>query len=189
VRTVAAVVEPGAPFVQRNMLALPATADALAPYGTLLEPAQDGLPFGAADAALALGGGVPRFYLMKLKRRPLAVRQITRHLAVTQCLVALNGKTWYVLLAPPDSPDDALALPDLSRLQAFEISGSQALALHRSTWHAGPYFLDEEVDFVNLELSDTNVVDHHTVQLDLKFHTVFHIQPRTATKTQAETAA
>ncbi|MBD0313443.1 MAG: Ureidoglycolate hydrolase, partial [Microcoleus sp. T3-bin5] len=30
------------------------------------------------------------------------------------------------------------------------------------TWHAGPYFDADFVDFYNLELSDTNVVDHFT---------------------------
>ena len=34
--------------------------------------------------------------------------------------------------------------------------------LEVATWHAGPYFEHEFVDFYNLELSDTNVVDHFT---------------------------
>lgn len=153
-----------------------ASASNVSAYGTLLEALDDGIAFGALDARLHLGQGTPRFYLMKLKKRSMAVTRITRHLAVTQALAALNGKRWYVLLAPPDEPDNPLALPNIERLQAFCISGSQALVLHRSTWHAGPYFVEDEVDFVNLELSDTNIVDHHNARLDVQFGMVAHIQ-------------
>jgi hypothetical protein len=35
--------------------------------------------------------------------------------------------------------------------------------LERGTWHAGPLFVGSaHADFYNLELSDTNVVDHNT---------------------------
>ncbi len=167
----------GSGAVERTFIAEHASAQTLAPYGTLLEPQQDGQPFGAVDASLALDAGTPRFYLMKLARRPLQVRQITRHLQVTQCLASLNGKSWFVLLAPPVAPESTQALPDVSRLRAFHINGRQALALHRGTWHAGPYFLEEEVDFVNLELSDTNLRDHHTVRLDVEFGLVAVVVP------------
>ena len=159
----------------RRFTAQAATYDNIAEYGKLLEPLGDGVAFGALDAQLQLGLGTPRFYLMKLTKRPMAVTRITRHLAVTQALASLNGKRWYVLLAPPDEPDNPQALPNVDRLQAYCITGSQALVLHRSTWHAGPYFLEEEVDFVNLELSDTNVVDHHNARLDVTFGLVAHI--------------
>ena len=159
----------------RHFTAHPATNDNVAAYGTLLEPLGDEEPFGAFDAQLQLGLGTPRFYLMKLTRRPMSVTRLTRHVSVTQALASLNAKHWYVLLAPPDEPDNLQALPDVDRLQAFCITGSQALVLHRSTWHAGPYFLDAEVDFVNLELSDTNVVDHHNARLDVAFGMVAEI--------------
>ena len=161
--------------VEQTFVARPATFANIADYGTLVEPTEDGAAFGAMDAALHLTGGKPRFYIMRLKKRTMAVTRITRHLAVTQALASLNGKSWYVLLAPPDKPDDAHAQPDISRLQAFCITGSQALVLHRSTWHAGPYFVEDEVDFVNLELSDTNIVDHHTTRLDSEFGLIAHI--------------
>ena len=163
------------PVTTRRFAAQAATRENVCAYGTLLEPQGDGVAFGALDAQLQLWRGTPRFYLMKLTKRPMAVTRITRHLAVTQALASLNGKRWYVLLAPPDEPDNPQALPKVDRLQAFCISGSQALVLHRSTWHAGPYFLEDEVDFVNLELSDTNVVDHHNARLDAAFGMVAHI--------------
>ena len=118
------------------------------------------------DTVLNLSSGTPRFYVMKLKMRCAAATRITRHMAVTQALASLNGKRRHVLLSPPDAPDFVDALPDISRLQAFCITGSQALVLHRSAWHAGPCFFEDKVDFVNLELGDTNLADHHTVRLD-----------------------
>ena len=39
------------------------------------------------------------------------------------------------------------------------------IMLNIGTWHAGPYFDAESVDFYNLELSDTNITDHDTCNL------------------------
>lgn len=165
----------GGVLVARHLTVQAITESNICDYGTLLEPLADGVAFGPFDAQLQLGKGTPRLYLMKLKKRPMVVSRITRHIAVTQALASLNGKRWYILLAPPDEPDNAQAMPDINRLAVFSISGSQALVLHRSTWHAGPYFLEDEVDFMNLELSDTNLVDHHNARLDVTFGLVVHI--------------
>jgi ureidoglycolate lyase len=143
-----------------------ATAQALTLYGTLVEPTEDGAIFDTASAQLSLNRGTPRFYFMTLRRREMKITHITRHTQVTQCLVALNGQRWFVLLGAPEEPDKPNATPRNETLQAFEFVGPQALALHRGTWHAGPFFLTDEMIFVNLELSDTNIVDHHTVRLD-----------------------
>jgi ureidoglycolate lyase len=37
--------------------------------------------------------------------------------------------------------------------------------LHLGTWHVGPFFVPDEVSFFNLELADTNVVDHRNCDL------------------------
>lgn len=153
----------------RRLPALPATPETIAPYGTLIRPRPDGGAFGPEDARLELSRGVPRFYIMRLARRPLLVRGITRHVRVTQCLAACAGGVWMILLAPPDAPEDPAALPDPARLAAFRLGPREALALHRGTWHAGPLFAAEEMDFFNLELADTNEVDHHTVNLERQF--------------------
>jgi ureidoglycolate lyase len=143
-----------------------ASAQALAPYGTLVEPTEDGAIFDSTSAQLVLDRGTPRFYLMSLKKRDLLVTHITRHAQVTQCLAALNGQRWFILLGAPEEPDNSLAVPNEQTLQAFEFNGPQALSLHRGTWHAGPYFLSDEMIFSNLELSNTNVVDHQTNRLN-----------------------
>lgn len=153
-----------------------ATPEALAPYGTLIQPGEDGTPFGAGDATLELGRGTPRLYIMRLTKRPLLVRGITRHVRVTQCLAATMGGSWFVCLGAPKDADVPGATPDPDAIECFRIPGDVALALHRGTWHAGPFFTAETQDFLNLELSDTNETDHHTVRLDETFGIAFAIE-------------
>lgn len=137
-----------------------ATPESIAPYGTLIEPSADGTPFGAGDADLDLSEGTPRLYIMRLRQRPLVIRGITRHSKVTQCLASMKGEEWFIGLAEPgDAPD-----PD--EIKVFRMGGDVALALHAGTWHAGPFFTAPSVDFLNLELTDTNENDHETARLD-----------------------
>jgi ureidoglycolate hydrolase len=154
-----------------------ATPESIAPFGTLVTPGEDGTPFGAADAKLELGAGTPRLYIMRLKNRPLLVKGITRHRRVTQCLAATGGREWFICLAAPLDPDAPHEAPDPRAIACFRIGGDVALALKRGTWHAGPFFEAPEQDFLNLELSDTNETDHHTVRLDERFGIAFQIVP------------
>jgi ureidoglycolate hydrolase len=145
--------------------AVPLAAAAFAPYGQVIVAADDGGRFGAGDAQLELDRGTPRFYLMRLVDRPPTFDRITRHRAVTQCLAAVGGGEWWLAVAPPDGVDESDAEPDLARLAAFTIPGDVAVKLHRGTWHAGPFFRSPTMSFFNLELADTNEVDHHTVTI------------------------
>ncbi|MEY2833387.1 MAG: hypothetical protein RLZZ574_2646, partial [Cyanobacteriota bacterium] len=49
------------------------------------------------------------------------------------------------------------------------------IKLEVGTWHAGPYFDHPAVDFYNLELSDTNIVDHFTYDFATKQNIKFEI--------------
>jgi ureidoglycolate lyase len=147
----------------------PITAEAFAPFGTLIEAAEDGKLFGADEAQLELTHGTPRFYVLRLRRRDKVFGHITRHMAVTQCLASVGGKPWLLAVAPPTDPDDPAAEPDPQAIRAFLVPGTAAVSLHRSTWHAGPFFDEPTQDFFNLELADTNQVDHHNCQLDQRF--------------------
>lgn len=139
------------------------TASAFAPFGQIIPPEADGTLFDANAAALLLDRGTPRLYIMRLHQRAASFDRITRHLQVTQCLSAIGGGAWLLAVAPPDAPDDETALPDPAALVAFRITGPIAIKLHRATWHAGPFFTESaEMDFLNLELADTNQTDHHT---------------------------
>ena len=151
----------------------PIDAASFAPYGQLVEPAEDGTPFGPSDAHLVLTEGTPRLYIMRLHARPLRFDRITRHIQVTQCLAALGGREWLLAVAPPLAPDDPAHMPDPAAIRAFRVPGTVAIQLHRGTWHAGPFFDGDSVDFLNLELSDTNEVDHVNCHLARDFGVAF----------------
>lgn len=149
------------PFL-RQLPAETVTPEKFKSYGQVVMAAEGDLPFGAGDARLALDQGVPRFYVMRLRQRGRRFRAVTRHKKVTQCLAALSGADWYLAVAPPDI---AKPHPDLEKLRAFTIPANCIVKLEVGTWHAGPYFDGELVDFANLELADTNEVDHETWDL------------------------
>lgn len=56
--------------------------------------------------------------------------------------------------------------PALDDLRAFRIPPRTAITMRKGTWHAGPFFAEPSMDFVNLELDDTNVTDHHNHRFD-----------------------
>lgn len=153
----------------RDIPARPITPESFAPFGDLIAPIEDGVPFGAGDAKLDLTQGTPRLYIIRLPRKGLVFRQITRHRGVTQCLSALGGKSWLLAVAPPKDFENPNAEPALEDIAGFLIPGSVAVKLHRGTWHAGPFFEDEEINFINLELADTNEVDHQNSYLAKRF--------------------
>lgn len=128
------------------------------PFGELITPSPDGKAFDDRDAALNLSNGIPRFYIMHLEHRGRTFDRITRHHRCTQCLGSLEGKEWFIAVCPPSATSE----PDIEHLTAFRIPGNCFIKLNIGTWHAGPYFDDETVDFYNLELSDTNIVDRFT---------------------------
>ncbi|NEO29964.1 MAG: Ureidoglycolate hydrolase [Symploca sp. SIO3C6] len=127
-------------------------------YGQVIFASGDGKSYDKEDAQLNLQNGTPRFYIMRLYKRGCKFHKITRHLQCTQCLGSLEGKDWLMAVAPPNSSEQ----PNLEEMKAFRIPGNCFIKLEMGTWHAGPYFEHEFVDFYNLELSDTNVVDHFT---------------------------
>lgn len=138
----------------------PVTAAAFQPFGQVIFPTEDGAVYGLEDAQLQLPD-IPRFYIMRLHHRGMKFDRITRHQRVTQCLGSLNGETWFMAVARPA----AAVMPDWESISAFQIPGNCFIKLEAGTWHAGPYFEADTVDFYNLELSDTNIVDHDTCNL------------------------
>jgi ureidoglycolate lyase len=159
-----------------DLAVAPITSETFAPFGTLIAAAEDGKLFGPDEAQLELTRGTPRFYVMRLKRRDKAFTHITRHLSVTQCLASVGGKPWLLAVAPPADADNAAGEPDPQAIRAFLVPGDVAVSLYRSTWHAGPFFDDPTHDFFNLELADTNQVDHHNCLLDQRFGLRFRFQ-------------
>ncbi|WOK96670.1 hypothetical protein Cni_G05377 [Canna indica] len=157
-----------------------ATPESFAAFGQVVSASPDGEEYGPRDAQLELHRGVPRFYIMHLEDRELKFSNITHHASVTQCLGSVGGEEWYLGVAkasilngsdfsskdgrePIQSPCGHYYMPPHpDDVHVFRISGPKFLKLNVGTWHAGPLFKKKKMDFYNLELSNTNVVDHTT---------------------------
>ncbi|KAJ0983909.1 hypothetical protein J5N97_002265 [Dioscorea zingiberensis] len=157
-----------------------ATPTSFAEFGQVVSSSFDGKEFGPDDAQLELHRGTPRFYIMNLKDRELKFSMITHHASVTQCLGSVGGEEWYLgiskatILDENEIKNDNGRSPVLSScghyympphpdaVHVFRIVGPKFLKLNVGTWHAGPLFKSKAMDFYNLELSNTNVVDHTT---------------------------
>ncbi len=158
------------------ILAQPITPERFRPYGQVIQASPDDKLFDATDAQLQLSQGIPRFYIMRLQDRGRQFDQITRHQRCTQCLGSLNGETWLMAVAPASAAD----WPEPTAIVAFEIPGDCFIKLELGIWHAGPYFEQAQIDFYNLELSDTNLIDHQTCHLQSRYGITFEIIPQTA---------
>lgn len=137
----------------------PITSDNFQAYGQVIFPSKDDKLYDNEDAQLVIDKGIPRFYIMRLTKRGQKFHTITRHVKCTQCIGSLEGKDWLIAVCPPNNH---LQEPNLEEIAAFQIPGNCFIKLELGTWHAGPYFEHEVVDFYNLELNDTNLVDHLT---------------------------
>lgn len=155
----------------KQLSAIAISKSNFAPYGELITPSPDGKAFDESDAVLNLHNGIPRFYIMHLEHRGRSFDRITRHHSCTQCLGSLAGKEWFIAVCPPSSACE----PDLERLRAFRIPGDCFIKLEIKTWHPGLYFDGEAIDFYNLELSNTNVIDHFTYNFATKHNLKFEI--------------
>ncbi|XP_042511557.1 uncharacterized protein LOC122086662 isoform X1 [Macadamia integrifolia] len=177
--------------VKRN--AIEATPESFKEFGQVIEVTPDGQEFGPQDAQLDLSRGIPRFYIMHLETRPLKFSSITHHAKVTQCLGSVGGHVWYLGVAKRSIVDLEKTVPHANQevvqskcghyyvpphpddVHVFRITGPKFLKLNIGTWHAGPLFKAETMDFYNLELSNTNVVDHTTHYFKDGTGTVFAI--------------
>ncbi|CAH8387164.1 unnamed protein product [Eruca vesicaria subsp. sativa] len=176
---------------QVNLIPIEATSESFADYGQVIEASSDGDHFGPNDAQLDLSRGIPRFYIMRLKDRSFGFSTITHHANVTQCLGSIGGHVWYLGVAKPSLIEDVdrervvggnvesgsnghlYALPAVEDVRVFRFSGPKFVKLNRGTWHAGPLFSESSMDFYNLELSNTNEVDHTTHDFKKKNGIIF----------------
>jgi ureidoglycolate hydrolase len=125
---------------------------AFAPYGEIIRPRTSSAETAVEEPKLTLTNGTPRLRIMDLKKRGLVFADMARHRRVSQCLGSMQGKEWFIGVAPPNDLADGTS-PELDRIAAFRIPGDCLIELHVGTWHAGPHFVHEECLFCNLEKS------------------------------------
>lgn len=162
-------------FPIANIPARPLEPKLFAPYGQVISPRGAGGQFdinpydpetSAEEANLTLNNGIPRLWIMRLKKNGLGFCKMARHRRVTQCLGSLHGKEWFIAVAPPNEIGDDGGPVGIA---AFRIPGDQFIKLHVATWHAGPHFVYDECLFFNLENLDTNKRDFEDYELSGQF--------------------
>ncbi|CAD5189449.1 unnamed protein product [Musa acuminata subsp. malaccensis] len=175
----ASALKPSSPKIVK-LKPIEVTPARFADFGQVISASSDGEEYGPHDAQLELHRGVPRFYIMHLEDRDLKFSKITHHASVTQCLGSVGGEDWYLGVAKASILNESEIInedgqkpiqsccghyympPHPDDVCVFRISGPKFLKLNVGTWHAGPLFEKKTMDFYNLELSNTNVVDHTT---------------------------
>lgn len=85
------------------------------------------------------------------KPRPMRVRWMERHAKHTQTFVPLGGRPFVIVVAPPNEG----TLPDLDRVRAFRIDGTQALMLKKDCWHDYPYAIQSNSDLLIIMRRET----------------------------------
>jgi ureidoglycolate hydrolase len=145
------------------------TPEGFAPFGQVIFATEGEQEFDATNAQLQLSLGTPRFYIMRLRYHGLKFNRITRHHQCTQCLGSLGGKSWMIAVGQPGE----LTEQNWEQIVAFRVPGDCFVKLEVGTWHAGPFFEDPIVEFYNLELSDTNKIDHDTCNLQESYGVEF----------------
>lgn len=140
------------------------TAEAFAPYGTLLgQPAhapkleRGDITYWHATADLSglAGSGVTGHLIAH--RREAVLSQIERHNHTPEAFIATAGRSLMVVGAPGDADPDSL--------KVFELNAGQAVLLHVGTWHWAPYPLTETASFLLLLRAET--ADHDVEMADL----------------------
>ncbi|KAK7846492.1 hypothetical protein CFP56_007885 [Quercus suber] len=123
--------------------AIEATTDSFEEYGQVIEASPDGDEFGPQDAQLDLSR------VSNLNDSLSGLYSIKDDTGGNNEIVQSRCGHFYVP-------------PAVESVRVFRVEGSKFLKLNRGTWHAGPLFKADTMDFYNLELSNTNVVDHTT---------------------------
>lgn len=131
---------------QIDIAVQPLTAEAFAPFGTLLSPeGRSRLPVNTYGDALDLyreGFETDQpieWFIVQGKPRPMEALFLERHRQITQAFIPLGGQGFILLVARPDAETepDGMIRPDETR--AFQVTGQTGVQLHRGTWHENPF--------------------------------------------------
>jgi len=131
------------------------TAEAFAPYGEVSSP--------RTGFRLDFSGDAMTLCEVLIEKRPLHLDFLARHVRSTQTYIPLRGHESIIVVAPPSDLADSKALPDLTQLAAFRVTGECAVNLHKGTWHRSPLPLGDNAHFIVIDregtLEDLDLVD------------------------------
>jgi len=142
---------------ERILQLQPLTADAFAPFGTVVDLAKieavsinEGYTLKFAnlfplDCTHEGGRVAVHFYRSTARTPPLKLRGMERHPLGSQAFWPLHQRPYVVVVAPPSEEIDE------SAIKGFITSGQQAIQYHRGTWHHYQISLDEDSEFIVLD--------------------------------------
>lgn len=131
-------------------------------YGQIISSQEDGARFSIErEAKLDLAEGVPRLYMMRLRNKGgrLQFDEMNYHGLSSQSLSSVSELDWFIAVSRATFSEEQF--PSHDDIEVFRIPGHVAINLNKGTWHAGPLFSEDERDFLNLELMDTNTKDRY----------------------------
>ena len=144
----------------------PMTREAFAPYGEIISE--------RGDVALDLDGGAPNVVAQTVEARPMKFEFLGRHLRSEQFFAPLGGAKSVIAVAPPSKEGEAV--PDINRLAAFLVEGTDAFKLHRGTWHVSAFPVSERATFLVLDRENTLEEDFDLRDLKTSLGVVVQIQ-------------
>ena len=153
----------------RQLVAVPITADAFAPYGDVLAPpATPGRVY--FDSGLAnTRSTVPASLSMSLigvpATLPLHVWQMERHAFSSQSFVPMDVSR-YVIVVAPHAPSGG---PDAEKARAFVVPGDTGITYHIDVWHHPLAVLDRAARFAVMMWRDGGPDDEEFVPIPAPF--------------------
>ena len=132
---------------------VPATRQALAPYGILIDPATPPgsltIPF--YEGSVEEGSNLPFVYhdkavvrTARIHPRPGEVLWLERHMKMTQLFVGLGDAPFAMVLGKPNHAQGG-DVPALEDLAAFVLAPGHGVMIHIGTWHDFPMAIDRPV--------------------------------------------
>jgi ureidoglycolate hydrolase len=129
----------------------PLTAEAYAPFGTVVEP-------GRCHLHCNVGQYTTR--LMTLEPAPSRVGRVNRHFDHVQLFVPLSNAPMLIVVAPAHLSGKEF---DPAQVRAFTTDGTQAFTFGIGTWHIAPRGLADGARVINVHgsryLDHTEVID------------------------------
>jgi len=143
----------------------PLTAEAFAPFGTLLDAGRRPVDRRLIeyDKAFRIAGSTKVGVIWE-PYADLTLTQLERHFSVTQSFIPLSGSLSVMAVARPTDPNDPKAIPDPDQVRAFLVDGTVGFRYDIGTWHSpnrsvlhppGATFV-----IISVEPSPTEVVDY-----------------------------
>jgi len=132
--------------VTRNLTAQTLTADAIAPYATVLAATERKAEIFAPVLEVGDVPGHHAFIILcpdPVAEGSVNITALERHTHSTQSFLPIRAGRWLVLVAPTSADGS----PDLSGARAFVADSEQAICIGRNVWHAGLTVFDKPAEF------------------------------------------